>query len=89
MQPQTVALFIAGAIFAVGGFTTLIIMLRRVNARFPNGERLKMFGFDQNAILSAYKRHFPSGFLLHLYWIFLTAMFVSMLACAWSAGMFR
>jgi hypothetical protein len=89
-MPNTALLFFAAA-FCMGmaGYAVLILMLRRVNARLPKDEGLRMFIFDQTTILKAYKQHFPGGHLLHLYWFFLVAMFLLMFATAWSFGMLR
>ena len=64
-------------------------MLARLKEQLPREEKLKMFGFDQNRILEAYKKRFPNGKLLWLYWLFLGLLFLSMLLFAWSVGMFR
>lgn len=89
-MPHTAFVFFMAAIcMAIAGFAVLILMLRRVNARLPKEEGLRMFIFDQNTILKAYKQHFPQGRLLPLYWFFLVTMFLFMFATVWSLGMLR
>ena len=89
-MPNAALLFLAAATcMAIASFAVLVLILRRVNSRLPKGENLRMFVFDQNAILKAYKQHFPQGRLLHMYWGILVTMFFFWLALLWSLGIFR
>jgi len=71
---------------AIAGFTVLILMLSRVNARLPKEKPLRMFILDQNTIIKAYKQLFPGSRLVYSYWFFLIMMslFLLLLAVSWN-----
>ena len=89
MPLAALLLLIVAVLMALGAFFTLTRMLARVKQRLPHGEKVKMFGFDQNTVLKAYTRCFPDGKLNRLYWVFLALMFLSWFLSAWKLGMFR
>jgi len=89
MNRAATFLFGVTIFLAAAGTAVVVVMYKRVRARMPKGQNVRMFGFDQNAILGAHSKLFPGSRLVHVYWSLLVAMFVAFLSTAWALGLFR
>ncbi len=76
------------ALLVISTNAILVFMLFRLNAGQPMDKRVKMFGFQTNAIMKTYKERFPESQLFRLYWALIIAGIICFLMFIWTAGFF-